>query len=121
KSPFSGPPARCADRQGARAAPTLDLLMGKRKRRNSLPAPPSPPVTPGLVSPLRTVRAGVPRPEYATTGEPSSRASRAIRTPEEIEAMRVAGRVAAEALIEVGNHIRPGITTDELDRIGHEA
>jgi methionyl aminopeptidase len=94
--------------------------MGKRKRRNALPDPPSPPVSPGLVSPMRTVRAGIARPEYAATGEPSSRASRAIRTPDEIAAMRVAGRVGAEALIEVGNHIRPGITTDELDRIGHE-
>jgi len=35
--------------------------------------------------------------------------------------MRVAGRVAAEALVEVGRHVRPGITTDELDAIGHQA
>lgn len=35
--------------------------------------------------------------------------------------MRVAGRVAAEALIEVGRHVRPGVSTDELDRIGHDA
>ena len=95
--------------------------MGKRKRRSNLPDPPSPPVTAGLVSPLRTVRAGVERPDYAATGEPSARASRAIRTPDEIEAMRIAGRVAADALIEVGRHVRPGVTTDELDRIGHEA
>ncbi|MGB3409716.1 MAG: type I methionyl aminopeptidase [Microthrixaceae bacterium] len=94
--------------------------MGKRKRRNSLPAPPSPPVVAGLVGPMRTVPAGISRPEYALTGEPSSRASRAIRTPDEIAAMRIAGRVAAEALIEVGRNIRPGITSDELDRIGHE-
>ncbi len=94
--------------------------MGKRKRRSALPEPPSPPVTVGLVSPMRTVRAGIERPEYAATGEPSSRASRAIRTPDEIEAMRIAGRVGAEALIEVGNHVRPGVTSDELDRIGHE-
>jgi methionyl aminopeptidase len=69
---------------------------------------------------MRTVPANIARPEYAATGEPSSRASRAIRTPDEIERMRVAGRVAAEALIEVGRHIRPGVTHDELDRIGHE-
>ena len=69
---------------------------------------------------MRTVRAGIPRPEYAATGEPSTRASRAIRTPDEIAAMRVAGRVAADALVEVGRHLRPGITTDEVDRIGHE-
>ncbi len=94
--------------------------MGKRKRRSNLPEPPSAPVTAGLVSPLRGVRAGIERPDYAATGEPSARASRALRTRDEIDAMRVAGRVAADALIEVGRHVRPGITTDELDRIGHE-
>jgi methionyl aminopeptidase len=34
--------------------------------------------------------------------------------------MRIAGRIAAQALAEVANHIEPGVTTDELDRIGHE-
>ena len=34
--------------------------------------------------------------------------------------MRVAGRLAAQALAEVGRAIAPGVTTDELDRIGHE-
>jgi len=33
--------------------------------------------------------------------------------------MRVAGRIAAEALAEVGQHIVPGVTTDQLDRVGH--
>jgi methionyl aminopeptidase len=35
--------------------------------------------------------------------------------------MRVAGRLAAEVLLEVGAAVAPGITTDELDRICHEA
>lgn len=34
--------------------------------------------------------------------------------------MRRAGRLAADALVEVGRQIRPGVTTDELDRVGHE-
>jgi methionyl aminopeptidase len=34
--------------------------------------------------------------------------------------MRIAGRIAANALAEVGRNIKPGVTTDELDRIGHE-
>jgi methionyl aminopeptidase len=34
--------------------------------------------------------------------------------------MRVAGRIAAQALAEVGRNVRPGVTTDELDRVGHE-
>lgn len=74
-----------------------------------------------MLSPRRTVPASIARPDYALTGEPASRGSRAVRTPEEIEAMRIAGRVAAEVLVEVGKAIEPGITTDELDRIGHDA
>ncbi len=43
-----------------------------------------------------------------------------IKTPEEIEKMRVAGRLAAEVLRMIGPHIRPGITTGELDTICHD-
>jgi methionyl aminopeptidase len=95
--------------------------MARRKRRSALPPPPTPPVVAGLVGPLRTVPTGIARPDYAATGIPSDRGARAVRTPDEITAMRIAGRVAAAALVEVGNHVRPGISTDELDRIGHEA
>lgn len=95
--------------------------MAKRKRRSQIEPPQSPPVQAGLVTPMRLVPPAIQRPDYAQTGRPSDREARAIRTPDEIEAMRIAGRVAAEALITVGEHVRPGITTDELDRIGHEA
>ncbi len=68
---------------------------------------------------MRKVPAHIPRPEYVgkkrpKTGEPD------VKTPEIIERMRVAGRIAAQALEEVGKHVRPGVTTDELDVIGHE-
>lgn len=43
-----------------------------------------------------------------------------IKTGSEIDGMRLAGRLAAEALVMVGEHVRPGITTEELDRIAHE-
>ena len=43
-----------------------------------------------------------------------------IKSPEEIEKMRVAGRLAAEVLEMIGEHVRPGVTTDELDRICHD-
>ena len=74
-----------------------------------------------MLSPRRTVPAGIVRPPYAVTGQPSARESRAVRTPDEIERMRIAGRVGAEVLIEVGKAVSVGITTDELDRIGHDA
>jgi methionyl aminopeptidase len=37
-----------------------------------------------------------------------------------IAAMRAAGRLAARTLAEVAASIRPGVMTDELDRVGHE-
>jgi methionyl aminopeptidase len=40
-----------------------------------------------------------------------------IKSPDEIERMRVAGRLAAEVLEVIEEHVRPGITTDELDVI----
>ncbi|RMG58695.1 MAG: type I methionyl aminopeptidase, partial [Gammaproteobacteria bacterium] len=43
-----------------------------------------------------------------------------IKTPEEIEKMRVAGRLAAEVLEMIGPYVKPGVTTDELDRICHD-
>jgi methionyl aminopeptidase len=43
-----------------------------------------------------------------------------VKDAETIERMRVACRLAAQALQEVGRHVAPGVTTDELDRIGHE-
>ncbi|NVK21100.1 MAG: type I methionyl aminopeptidase [Kangiellaceae bacterium] len=43
-----------------------------------------------------------------------------IKTAEEIEKMRVAGRLAAEVLEMIGGHVKKGVTTEELDRICHE-
>ena len=74
---------------------------------------------PGRVSPMRQVPATIDVPEYVgrkrpRIGEPD------VKDPETIERMRVAGRIAAQALEEVGRHVAPGVTTDELDRIGHD-
>jgi methionyl aminopeptidase len=43
-----------------------------------------------------------------------------IKTPEEIDKMRTAGRAAAEVLEMIEEHVRPGITTVELDQICHD-
>ena len=45
---------------------------------------------------------------------------RLIKTPEEIEKMRVAGRLAAEVLDMIKPHIKPGVSTLELDTICHD-
>lgn len=42
-----------------------------------------------------------------------------IKTSEEIEKMRVAGRLAAEALDFIGPHVQPGVTTEEIDQLCH--
>ncbi|HEX6927995.1 MAG TPA: type I methionyl aminopeptidase [Gammaproteobacteria bacterium] len=43
-----------------------------------------------------------------------------IKTPEDIEKMRKVGRLAAEVLEMIGEHVKPGITTGEIDRICHD-
>ena len=43
-----------------------------------------------------------------------------IKTPEEQERMRVAGRLTADVLDMIGEHVQPGVTTEELDRICHD-
>lgn len=43
-----------------------------------------------------------------------------IKTPEEIEKMRTAGRLAAEVLEMIEPHVKTGITTDELDTLCHD-
>jgi len=43
-----------------------------------------------------------------------------LKTPEEIESMRVAGRLASEVLDFITDHVRAGVTTDELDALCHE-
>jgi len=43
-----------------------------------------------------------------------------VKTPEQIERMRVAGRLAAEVLELMREHVKPGVTTEELDQIAHE-
>ncbi len=98
--------------------------MAKRKKRNwAAPdvGPSLPPVTPALQSPRRRVPTGIRRPSYALTGEPGPSRSALVRTPEEIVAMRRAGRVAAEVLLEAGSMVGVGVTSDEVDRVVHEA
>lgn len=78
------------------------------------------PLTPGVISPTRNVPTHIERPEYVGKKAPTPYRGSDVQTLDVIERMRVAGKIAAQALQEVGAHIAPGITTDELDRIGHE-
>ena len=78
------------------------------------------PLVPGRLSPRRSVPASIARPEYVDRPAPTPFEGSDVQSTETIEAMRIAGRIAADALAEIGRNVRPGISTDELDRIGHE-
>ena len=78
------------------------------------------PLVPGRLSPRRSVPASIARPEYVDRPAPAPFEGSDVQSAETIEAMRIAGRIAADALAEVGRNVRPGVSTDELDRIGHE-
>jgi methionyl aminopeptidase len=74
---------------------------------------------PGRLSPPRQVPASIPRPEYVGRKFPRT-GENEVKDAATIERMRAAGKLAARALQEVGRHVAPGVTTDELDRVGHE-
>src|SRR5215470_17238082 len=76
------------------------------------------PIRAGRISADRPVPATIPRPPYA----PDAPALLPAVPPDEFaDRMRVAGRAAREVLLEVGDAVRAGVTTDELDRVCHEA
>lgn len=76
---------------------------------------------PGALSPMRTVPPEIPRPDYAETGEPGRRPEPRVKSTDVIERMRVAGRAAAEVLDIGAATIAPGVTTDEIDAVVHQA
>jgi methionyl aminopeptidase len=78
------------------------------------------PLAPGTQSPWREVPADIPRPEYVGRKGPAKFTGSEVKTPEIVERMRVASRLAAQALVEGGNAVKPGVTTDEIDRVVHE-
>src|SRR4029079_14518234 len=68
--------------------------------------------SPFSTSTHRPESVGKPGPEKFTGSE--------IKSAETIEKIRIASRIAAQAIVEGGKHIQPGVTTDQLDRVGHE-
>lgn len=78
------------------------------------------PLAPGRVSPRLAVPSSITRPEYVDRPAPAPFRGSEVKDAATIEAMRVAGRVAAQALQLCGELVRPGVTTDAIDRAGHE-
>ena len=85
-----------------------------------MPANSRPVLTPGTISAERAVPTNILRPAYVGKPAPDRYTGSEVQDEQTLAAMRIAGRIAADALVEVGAHIEPGVTTDELDRIGHE-
>jgi methionyl aminopeptidase len=77
-------------------------------------------LTPGRISPMRSVPAAIRRPEYVGKPGPERFTGSDVYDAAGIERIRTAGRIAAQAIAAVGEAVRPGVTTEELDRIGHE-
>ncbi|HEY5833092.1 type I methionyl aminopeptidase [Streptomyces sp.] len=78
------------------------------------------PLVPGKLSPTRQVPASIPRPEYVGKAGPAPYTGPEVQDEETVEKMRIASRIAAQAMEVAAKAIAPGVTTDELDRIGHE-
>ncbi len=76
---------------------------------------------PGRISPMRTVPPEIPRPEYAETGTPIRRQQPWVQPADVIERMRRAGRAAAEVLQLGAAAVAPGVTTDHIDAVVHQA
>ncbi|WP_165064114.1 type I methionyl aminopeptidase [Marisediminicola senii] len=77
-------------------------------------------LVPGRISPQRTVPAGIRRPEYVGKQEPSTFEGSDVYAPNEVDLIRQSGRIAADAISLIGQHIVAGVTTDTLDRIAHD-
>src|SRR3954467_4466619 len=77
-------------------------------------------IAPAAISPRRPVPASIPRPEYVDRPAPAPFTGDEAKDAETIAKMRVACRLAAQARDLVGEHVAPGVTTDDLDRVGHE-
>ena len=77
-------------------------------------------LVPGTITPERPVPRNIPRPEYVGKAGPAPFTGTEVKDAETLEKIRISAKIAAQAIVEVGRHIVPGVTTDALDRIGHE-
>jgi methionyl aminopeptidase len=77
-------------------------------------------LTPGLVSKTLPVPAAIDRPDYVGKPAPAEWTGGHTKSAEQVEKIRAAGKIAARAISLVGESAKPGVTTDELDKIAHE-
>ena len=77
-------------------------------------------VDPGVISARRAVPASIERPEYVDRPAPRPFTGSEVKDAETIEKMRIAGRIAAQAMEAAAAIIAPGVTTDALDDVAHQ-
>ena len=75
---------------------------------------------PGVVTKQLDVPAAIVRPEYVGKNSPSEWTGGHVKNPEQVEKIRAAGQLAAQAIELAGSLITPGISTNDLDVIVHE-
>ena len=75
---------------------------------------------PGRISPPRAVPQAITRPEYVGKKAPAAYTGGDVYPAASVDLIRESSVIAAQAIQAVGRAVRPGITTDELDRIGHD-
>jgi methionyl aminopeptidase len=75
---------------------------------------------PGRLSPRRLVPDSIRRPEYVGKPGPETFDGSDVYSPSDVELIRESGQIAARAIDAVGAAVRAGVTTDELDGIGHD-
>ncbi len=77
-------------------------------------------LVPGVLSPRLAVRSQIPAPEYVWKAKPADYRGSHVKSQEQIEKIRRAGRIAAQAIELAGAAAKPGVTTDQLDKLVHE-
>jgi methionyl aminopeptidase len=75
---------------------------------------------PGVLSPQRAVPPEIVRPPYVGRATPPPHTTGDVYDVESIEKIRRAGKISSQALDLIGTLLSPGMTTNEIDRIGHE-
>ena len=78
------------------------------------------PVRSGTIAPLQIIPSHIVRPDYAITGKPvGARNKNLIKSADTIARMRLACQAARRVLDKLKAEVRPGITTDALDKLAN--
>ena len=99
----------------------MSLFLRRIKNRLArMPKDSSGKLIPGKIAPMRPVPEAIARPEYVGKPGPSRHVGSDRYDEETIAKIRVASKLAAQALQLVLDSATPGVTTDYLDKVGHD-